>query len=389
MRCGRCGEMGRLLKILALVGLVLSARPAEGAIPTLRDSLKGLAQEILNVVKKDQNQTSIAIDDTFSAPPGFDANGGPGISEALKSLLQELDPGVVQKRAFLSLRGRYDKSQDPRDSSLILVKVTAEIIDQNGKRVDEKVAEVRDTGMVAELLGATVALPPAASREKRNEILRQIIDKPSYTPAGTEIKSAPDRPFGVEILVTSKDQAPQEAKGWANVPARAPRDEDGQPFVDIKRDEVYAIRIHNDFEYDGTKYEAAVAVAIDGIDVFTFSEIRNPKTKQPKYTHYVCPPGQSTIPGWHKTNERSDSFLVTEYGKGAVSKLANASRGKVGVITVRFALAWTGGVIPEAEKGARDVGNETGFGPPTKTELQEVARQVGVVRDVINVHYAR
>jgi hypothetical protein len=303
--------------------------------------------------------------------------------------LEELDPGVVQKRAPLSLRGRDDKSPDPRDANLLRVRVTAEIIDANGGRVDEKQTVVRDTGLVAELLGATVALPPAASREKRNEILHQMIDKPNFTPAGTEIKSAPDRPFAVEILVTSKDQTPQKVKDWASVPARAVQQEDGQPFVEIKRDEVYAIRIHNNFEYEDTKYEAAVAISIDGIDVFTFSEIRNPKTNQPKYTHYVCPPGQSTIPGWHKTNERSDSFLVAEYGKGAVSKVANASRGKVGVITVRFALAWKGDVVPDAEKGARDAGNEMGFGPPTKTELKEVVRQVGVVRDVINIHYTR
>ena len=45
------------------------------------------------------------------------------------------------------------------------------------------------------------------------------------------------------------------------------------------------------------------------------------------------------VAGWHRNNAVVDSFLVTEYGKGAVSK-ANASRGKVGVLSVTFAPAW-------------------------------------------------
>ena len=47
MQRGHCGRSGGVLTLVAITGLALSARPAEGAIPTLRDSLKGLAQEII------------------------------------------------------------------------------------------------------------------------------------------------------------------------------------------------------------------------------------------------------------------------------------------------------------------------------------------------------
>jgi hypothetical protein len=375
---------GGMLWLAVVLGLVFSAGPAQGGIPTLRDSLKDLAQGILEVVKKDQGQPSIAVDEAFSSPLRFDANAGPGISEAIKSLLEELAPGVVQRRASLLLRGRYDKARDPRDAGLIVVNVTAEILNADGRLVAERTAVVRDTGLVAELLGTTVALPPAATRTKRNEILREMIDKPRFTSAGTEVRSAPESPYAVEILVTSKDQVPKSAKEWESVPARAVHDKDGQPFVDIKGDEAFAIRIHNNVESD-----AAVAISIDGIDIFNFSKIRDAKTDQPKYTQYICPPGQTTIPGWHKTNEHFEFFFVTQYANGAISKMANASRREVGLITLRFALAWKGELVPEAERGARDAGSETGFGPPTKTELEAVARQVGVVRDVINIHYTQ
>jgi hypothetical protein len=262
------------------------------------------------------------------------------------------------------------------------------INNDRGDRIDEKFAELRDTSLIAGMLGSTVSLPAAAPRDKRNKILQESLEKPSFALKGTVIRSAANRPFGVEILVSGIRDAPQEAKGWAHVPAREARSEDGQPFVDIKQDEVYAIRIHNNFKNGNEAYEAAVLVAIDGIDVFNYSQLRDPKTGKPKYTHYVCPQGQCTICGWHKTNEQSDSFLVMEFGKGAASR-AKVARGKIGVITVKFALAWSGNDIPGPEKGARDAGNETGFGPPVRTQLTEVERHVGVVRDVISIRYSR
>jgi hypothetical protein len=392
MRLQTANLASRVLTTVAIFCVSSWATRAQAAIASLNDALKPLGQNLLEIVEKDQKQTAIAVGD-FTAPPGFDANAGPGIGEALKSVLEELRPGVVQKRANLFLRGRYDKSKDPKNPELLIVKVTAEVTDSNGNFIADRIAELRDTGLIAGVLGATVSLPPAATHEKRVKELEKYLDKPEYNqsagdPPGTLIKAKSDSPFSIEILVTSEDQAPKEAKGWREVAPRAPRTEGGEPFVEIKRNEVYAIRVHNGFEYEGTKYEAAVAVSIDGIDAFTFSEIRDAKGK-PKYTHYIVPFGQSTIPGWHKTNEHSDSFLVTKYGQGAASQQPERSRGKVGIITFRFALAWTGNSVPDAEKGARDASNETGFGPPVQTELKEVARQVGTVRDVISVRYTR
>src|SRR5205823_2102094 len=130
---------------------------------------------------------------------------------------------------------------------------------------------------------------------------------------------------------------------------------------------------------------AAVTLTIDGLDVFAFTEVRTPEGR-PKYTHFVLPPGESLITGWHKTNDRADTFLVTEYGKGAISKVRDPNRGKVGVVTVTFALAWQGEQPPEEEKGSRNAGgNETGFGPPTKVNLKEAAYKIGAVREVVGV----
>ena len=53
--------------------------------------------------------------------------------------------------------------------------------------------------------------------------------------------------------------------------------------------------------------------------VFTFSEVRNPKTGAPRYSHFIVAPGKDAlIRGWHKRNEAPNnflSFLVTAYGE--------------------------------------------------------------------------
>jgi len=114
--------------------------------------------------------------------------------------------------------------------------------------------------------------------------------------------------------------------------SRAATLRDGEPFMKIHLDEIYQFVIHN-----RTKLEAAVTVSIDGLDVYHFTEDRDPQTGRSNYSHsIIAPNSSSTIVGWHKTNQKSLSFLVTGYGKGAGSQERTAA-GKMGVITVRFA----------------------------------------------------
>ena len=88
---------------------------------------------------------------------------------------------------------------------------------------------------------------------------------------------------------------------------------DGFAVVKIRRDEIYAIKLIND-----TPHDAAVTLTIDGLSVFAFSE-------NAKYTHWVVPHKQTlTVPGWHRTNKVSDSFVVTEYAKSAVAEALSA-----------------------------------------------------------------
>src|SRR5262249_34707685 len=96
--------------------------------------------------------------------------------------------------------------------------------------------------------------------------------------------------------------------------------------------------------------------------------------------------------GWHVTNDPAAkenvlAFKVTEYGKGASSQI-NAPRGKVGIITVTYAVAAERKEDLPKDDGARSGGgNETGFGPGQKVGLKEVKREIGVVREVVSIRY--
>jgi hypothetical protein len=181
----------------------------------------------------------------------------------------------------------------------------------------------------------------------------------------------------VEILVAASPEGPFEA--------RAPEVKDGETFVPIRRGEVYVIRLINRSEHD-----AAVTVAIDGLSMFAFSEVKDAKSGAPKYTHVIVDPGkQSDIKGWHVTNEQSDSFQVTEYAKSAAAELNLQSGSGLGTITVCFAAAWAKArPADEPEDPTREAA-ATGRGPRIDQKYTEVVRKIGVLRATVSVRYTR
>ena len=147
----------------------------------------------------------------------------------------------------------------------------------------------------------------------------------------------------------------------------------------IDQNELYEIMIYN-----SSKEEVAVAVSIDDLDVFHFTEDRT--DGHPNYTNHIVPrESETVIQGWHKSihgNENVLSFLVTGYGQGAASKAGVTARGKVGVIHVQFA------ACSPLAPGAKSA-NETGFGPPIKVEQKVVTYDIKPPHDFVSIRYSR
>lgn len=347
----------------------VACRPARAAAAAsdLNKELAVMAQTI-KLFLDQKGMDAIAVGE-FTAPVKLAASAGPAIAKTLSDELAAL--GVsIKRRSELMVSGRYHDVDD-RDSQRLAVRIRAHIVDGGG---DEVLAleprAVFDLTTIAALTGLTVSAPADGSERERNDALTQALDQPGVHLTGTRIAAAAASPYAIEIQVKT-------AAGYR--PRAASKDADGFAFLRIQRSEAYAVKLIND-----SPYVAAVTLTIDGLSVFAFSENTN-------YTHYIVPARQTlTVPGWHRNNQRSDSFLVTEYAQSAAAE-ALPNSGTVGTITASFAAAWPQGSAPPddeapGKKGARS-GDATGKGPSVDFKLVEVVRDVGRLRAAVSVRY--
>jgi hypothetical protein len=340
-------------------------------------------QELAELAKAVQKQlegfdeTGVALE-PFSGPADQAVNASPGINQSLREALLRL--GLkVQPRARFALKGKYEARTEGKPERL-LIHLSARLEDRNGKRIIELDARgVFGDEAVSTVLGLTAALPPGGNEKVRNEALLDQIVKPRVQVSSNRVSTKPATPYAVEILVKQGDK----------YEAREPQVENGQAYVPIKRGEVYAIRLVND-----SPHEAAVTLAIDGINLFAFSEGKDPKTGRPPCSTLLIPPESSgVVQGWPINLKLSNEFLVTEYAKSAAAELKSPAA--VGVITACFAAAWPKDGKPPADEpaktppGSRSGGDATGRGSPVETKYTLVERKFGVVRATVSVRYAK
>jgi hypothetical protein len=269
-----------------------------------------------------------------------------------------------------------------------VIKITARVVDT---RTSDTVREipakvVRDNQTLIQFTAPTVHLGPGTDDPTANQLLRHANENPKVDVARSLIRSKPDSPFAVEVLVLPRSDPeflnqPLE-KLIAQATAREANVNDGRAFVPLKLGECYMIRLHNKADH-----ETAVAVSVDGLDLFQFAEQKNETTGR-SFTHSIIDKGATrVIAGWFRTLNRSDAFVTTEYGKGEASKFLRGSP-KIGTITVTFSASWEKDKdMPqdEAVKGQL----ETKIGPPIRTGETAVLRTIGKVRDVVSVRYSK
>lgn len=376
------------ISALGALGMVLFL-PAPAAVAAerlnQRAAVTELAKSVKAVVEKEGQQ---AVRVGVFSPVGLDdSNAGAGIS----ALMAEILGPFVNPKARLEIQGVYGLVNNPEAPGVKVVKINAKVFDAETLE-DKKVflpleALVGANPDIARILNITGGLNPEGGYQERNKDIQDLNKNKDVFIHGegeTLISSSKESPFAVELLVKPlKDHEKQTA-----LPQKAVQ-EQGKAFVTIKQGELYEVRILN-----GSVQEIGITLTIDGLDVFTFSEDRKDGKKDgpPRFTHWIVPPaqdgkpGELLLPGWHKTADpkRKDnvfSFLVTEYGQGAVSKFPTRSQGKVGVITVSFAWSYPKGT-------ARSVG-ETGFGPARELKQKAVERVFDPPHDFVSVRYQR
>ena len=300
---------------------------------------------------------------------------------------------TIGDNATFKVRGNYSVGDDPDDIGTeehrrqLAVRVTLEITDGAEKQSDFTFYLSRERDIIA-AEGLNVRFTDQQQRETRqaHSAIRRArkaaftengaTGKPHFFVDGSKIKTSQKSDYAVELLTRSpvgKKYNPREPKS----------NDKSLPFVPIGVGEVYGVKIYNNSDQ-----EIGVAMKIDGIDQFTFSEERNETTGRPRFNSWIIAPHSSfTIKGWHISadNSRDDNlaaFQVTKYGDGASKFVSNVDPKSNGVITVAIANSFD-------PRGGKSSATETGFGPPVKQNQKVVQRKFEPPHEFLAIRYSR
>jgi hypothetical protein len=335
--------------------------------PPLRSSLREMSKQVAKLLKN-RSEDTIAVG-AFTGPAHCPSSAGPGIKAALIEELEKLNIHV-KPQAKLEIKGDYREVVD-KGSELMVLRVKAEVLDRDGESLAKLDQKIEDREVLAQVLGITRPDPGqgVAPKQESAELVR-CLTKPSAEVDQSRVKANADGKYAIEIEVKKDDSF---------VPATVTV-EDGFAYVTLKKSDVFAINLINDSDHD-----AAVELTLDGLAMFAFSASHG-------YRYVIVPKhGSLLVKGWHRTNDVSDSFVITDYSKSAVAELL-ANPDNIGTITAMFSAAWDAKGKPPVDEGVkfRDPFNPAvGRGEPVTTPFKEIALQRGRVRDIISVRYKK
>jgi hypothetical protein len=365
--------MRKGFKIIFVAGMLMAAQSV-CAMDGLQSVLKEAAQRIASFVKE-QHQNTVAIRD-FTAPPKLQSNFGNAIAIDLQSNLKALNITVDDKAAY-EVVGKYRAvdnfaAGNPTAANNVLL-VEIELFEQDtGKKVDaffrnannepkgQLQVPVSDAGVVVAATGANGTLddPMKEPSKNPNAKVGDIQKHPQFTLSGSTVTVGS---YAMEILV--KDTA-------GKLQGRTLTQKSDSPFVTFDQKEVYAVRLVN-----RSKQEMAATLTVDGVNVFTFSEVPGMSNSR-----YIIPAnGSVEIPGWYKNAETAAEFKITDYPNSAAAKVR--STGKIGVINAVFA--------PAYKVYAVRVDPATGVGDDVKFKTNKVDRNFGPPAASITVRYGK
>lgn len=330
--------------------------------------------------------------------------GGPGIAKKIQQAIEQEKVVAINDLAVWTIQGTMifgdgtngelnggtnSKLTTNRLSLTILLQL---INTQTQAKVEDKIV-VTKLSQLPTITGATFQTSPDADvKESRKSFVQGLVAAPFIDPKSpSRVRVSPDSPYSLELR--AKPIGAENSTGGLPIESEI-RERPGvtaismQPFAfsPIDKNQVYEVVVGNESDR-----EIAVSISIDGIDVFSFTEDIHPETKKSLFTHFiVAPKSELVVPGWHKTIDprRDDNFLaflVTEYGKGASSKLfpQKAIDGTVGAVTVAISESYS----PTA--AAKSAQAETGFGPPVKQDQKLVERAIDPPHAFITIRYDR
>ena len=337
--------MRPLFRLATACAFLLGSSATARASEELRNAIAELAEKTISVLPGNPKAVKVGRLTCKTGIP-LHVTSEEGIRLLLIQELNVRSPGIVRDDAKVEVNGDIKLVSLAPDSEVRVIKIQAVVENEDNTAVRIPVEALIDSNKaISEVLQVTFSRPaakdPAKERTETNKEIQKNVNKnPDIHLAGTRISSREGRPFEIEVL-----EQPLEEFGKKPPSAVAAKKEaNGLPFVSIARGELYEIKVYN---HSGA--EVAVAVSIDGIDMFHFSRDRvigegekkqiklikdnEPLEGRPRFSHFILqkddrgkPQEELTIQGWHHSVEGTDnfrSFLVTAYGQGRTRKPAS------------------------------------------------------------------
>ncbi|QEL20670.1 hypothetical protein [Limnoglobus roseus] len=361
-----------LLAVAAAAAAVLGTATA-GRGDDLKTVVRGAAEDCAKWMKGER-QKALALG-SVTGPDTFPTSGGPIIRDQLERELPA--QGVTVKLvATVGLRVKYlfREVPDAKDRKHLrpAVDLVFTFTDGAGVELERFERRVTDPASVRLILGLSVDTTTVILDDvKADEATVTSFRDPKAALDGTVALSGPDSTFGIEIV-----------RNKVGVPLA---DRDGLAFANLARDDQFDVRLVN-----RSNTEMAVKLAIDGLSVFHFTDVRiadGPRKGEPRYSMVLVKPKDSVVvPGWHKTNALFERFKITEYAKSGAG-LVNRDDARVGTITASFAAAWVKAPPADEPPLKKSPTDAVGFGCPVPGTTVPVERTVGAERATVSVRY--
>lgn len=360
----------RLTTIAFLLFASVTPSIAKGDDALVKELRAMTSEHIMPLVEK-RGGGAIAVGG-FTAATSVRGGAGPEIQMCLSGILREMNAKVDSDDYRYEITGNYLPYED-KDSGLQGVKLVGRLVDaEDGTTLGEFPRFVFGPESVPRMLGLSVSSKGTTDPEMQSVSFRRAMKAPRTFMQDSQISASPSSQYSIEILSRQGNQFR---------PFAPRKDRKSRPFVDIPRDQVYAVRLINHSDHD-----AAVQLTIDGVNVFAFSQ------QSPKPKYWIVPakkngkPGQTLVRGWDKNSSSSFEFKVVDFPSSAAARVNLRPSSNIGLITACFSACWEHERDrPRSEGRTR----ATGFGKEIVDRKTRVQRHIGQVRDVITIRYER
>jgi hypothetical protein len=339
------------------------------SVDALTVELRIMAKDFAAIIDK-KDGGAVAIGE-FSGSTDVRSSVGPRIQLVLATELKALKVSIDPENYRFEIKGDYQPVID-KESRLLGIKLVGRLINRATADVlAEKPTErfIFGAQTVGEFIGGNPHLRPNADPMEISKEFERVLKDPRADVQGTKVRTQAGSPYAVEMLVKS-------GAGYVARGIDEQKDPKRRPLVPINKDEVYGVRLINK-----SAHEAAVDLRIDGINCFTFSDV--------KAQYWIVAPGEHVdVLGWHKTNTKTLEFKVVDFPDTAAAKLNFKPSPSIGLITACFSASWANDAARPADEPEL-TGRGTGFGAEITVKTEQVSRTIGQVRDTISVRYER